>query len=61
MGKRQTHLDKAIANIDEKIRALQLAREHLAEELDTRRQGTRKRASPRAAAPAENSTGHLVE
>jgi len=51
MGKRQTHLDKAIANIDEKIRALQLAREHLKKEREAKK-ATSKRTTRRQFATA---------
>lgn len=47
MAKRQTHLEKAIANLDEKIGALQLARQHLVEQ-QTAKPATKK---PRAKLP----------
>lgn len=52
MAKRQTHLEKAIANLDEKIGALQLARQHLVEQ-QTSKPATKK---PRGVARAPEAS-----
>jgi hypothetical protein len=52
MARRQTHLDKAIANIDEKIRALQLAKEHLEQEREAKKATTKRTGRKQLAAAA---------
>jgi hypothetical protein len=49
MSKRQTDTDRSVAKLNEEIRVLQLVRDRLIAEQDTKRKHTRKGASTRQA------------